>query len=93
MPTYVYETTDPAKPVKRYEIEQRMTADALTVHPETGEAIQRVISGGLGFIGLADKAAPAPGPCGMGACGSGDCPMPPMGGGGCGSGMCGHSHH
>lgn len=93
MPTYVYETTDPAKPVKSYEIEQRMSAAALTVHPETGEAIQRVISGGLGFIGLADKSTAAPGPCGMAPCGTSDCPLPPMGGGGgCGSGMCGHNH-
>lgn len=88
MPTYVYETTDPGKPTRRYEIEQRMRDEPLTVHPETGEAIARVVSGGIGFIGLADS---TPGPCGMGPCGSSDCPAPPMAGG-CGSGMCGHQH-
>ena len=90
MPTYVYETCDPAKPVRRFEIDQRMKDDPLTVDPQTGEPVRRVITGGIGFIGLADS---TPGPCGMGPCGSGDCPMPPAATGGCGSGMCGHSHH
>ncbi len=53
MPTYVYETVpkDAKKKPVRFEVEQRMSAAALTVHPETGEAVRRVISGGLGFIG------------------------------------------
>ena len=80
MPTYVYETT--SQPVRRYEIDQRMKDEPLTRHPETGEEIHRVISGGLGFLGASDKAAPAVGLCGN--------PVPQ---GGCGSGMCGHSHH
>ncbi|MBA3684901.1 MAG: zinc ribbon domain-containing protein [Planctomycetes bacterium] len=57
MPTYVYETVPrdtKTKPI-RFEVEQRMSTAALTQHPQTGEPVRRVISGGLGFIGCADK--------------------------------------
>ena len=50
--TYLYETI-PAQAgdeVKRYEIKQSIHDDALTVHPETGERIRRIISGGMGLI-------------------------------------------
>jgi predicted nucleic acid-binding Zn ribbon protein len=50
MAVYVYETTDESKPVRRFEITQSMKDDALTKHPETGEPIRRVISGGLGYM-------------------------------------------
>ena len=49
MATYLYETTDPKKPVRRFEFQQSMKDDAFTKHPETGEAIQRVITGGFGY--------------------------------------------
>lgn len=39
MPTYVYETTDPSKPLRRFEVEQRMSAAALTHDPQTGEPV------------------------------------------------------
>lgn len=47
--TYVYETIPKKgqKP-KRFEIEQSMKDDPLTKHPETGEPVQRVITGGSG---------------------------------------------
>ena len=82
MPTYVYETI-PSKPnqqPRRFEVEQRMSAAALTHDPETGLPVRRVISGGLGFIGASDKASDV-GPCGMGACGmpEGACNMPSTG--------------
>jgi len=77
MPTYVYETIN--EPVEHFEISQRMKDATLTRHPDTGVAIRRVISGGLGFLGGGEPAAP-------GASGT----MPPAGG--CGSGMCGHNH-
>lgn len=52
MPTYVYETI-PAKsgekPVQ-FEVEQRMSAAALTTHPDTGVPVRRVVSGGAGFL-------------------------------------------
>jgi hypothetical protein len=50
MATYIYETTDPAKPVQRFEIQQGMKEPALTRHPESGEPIRRVITGGLGYL-------------------------------------------
>jgi len=72
MPTYVYETVprDPGQAPLRFELDQRMSAPALTVHPDTGEPVRRVISGGLGFIGCESKGGAAPaGGCGMGGCG------------------------
>lgn len=50
--TYLYETipAQEGEEVKRYEIQQSIHDDALTVHPETGERIRRVILGGWGLI-------------------------------------------
>ncbi len=69
MPTYVYETIDPKKPVRRFEVKQRMKDEPLRVDPETGEPVRRVISGGYGVHVSGGVAAPAPprrGGCGPG---------------------------
>ena len=67
MPTYVYETV--RRPARRYEIKQSIKEDALRTHPETGEEIRRVITGGLGYLARGKgTAAPAHG-CGTGSCG------------------------
>lgn len=52
MATYVYETIPQKKgqKVRRFEIEQKMTDDALTHDPETGLPVKRVIIGGSGLI-------------------------------------------
>lgn len=50
MPTYVYETTDESQPVRHFEIQQSMKEAPLTRHPESGEPIRRVISGGFGYM-------------------------------------------
>jgi len=52
MATYIYETIPKKRGQrpKRYEIQQSMSDDALTKHPETGEPIQRVITGGFGYL-------------------------------------------
>ena len=50
MPTYVYETTNPKTPVRRFEVRQSMKDAPLTTDPETGEPVRRVISGGLGYM-------------------------------------------
>ena len=67
MPTYVYETTGAKK--RRFEVRQSMNDAALTHDPETGEPVQRVISGGYGIMqkGSAPE-RPAGGghSCGMG---------------------------
>ncbi len=47
MPTYIYETTDPSKPIRRFEVQQSMKDEALRSDPKTGEPVRRVISGGL----------------------------------------------
>jgi len=48
--TYVYETIPKKKgqKPKRFEVEQSMKEDPLTKHPETGEPVKRVITGGSG---------------------------------------------
>jgi len=71
MPTYVYETTDPKKPKRRFEVKQSMKDAPLKTHPESGEPVKRVISGGYGYLEKGTgKNAPAGGhSCGMGGCG------------------------
>lgn len=52
MATYVYETIpkNPKSKPRRFEIQQKMSDDALKTDPETGEPIRRVIIGGSGWI-------------------------------------------
>jgi len=77
MATYVYETIPqrPDQPRRRFEIRQSMNDAPLTHDPATGEPVQRIISGGYGYIGAAKSDAPAPrahshsGGCGHGSCG------------------------
>ena len=64
---YVYETTDPAKPVRRFEVSQSMKDEPLRTHPETGEPVRRVITGGSGVMVSGSASAPKP----RGGCGSG----------------------
>ena len=45
MPTYVYRRKDGTT----FELFQRISDDALQVDPETGQAVERVISGGAGL--------------------------------------------
>lgn len=75
MTTYVYETI-PAKkgaPVRHYEIRQSMKDSAFTTHPETGEAIRRVVTGGYGILKSGEPApraaAPSRGHSCCGGCG------------------------
>ncbi|NND70654.1 MAG: zinc ribbon domain-containing protein [Rhodothermales bacterium] len=46
MPTYVYKREDGST----FELEQRISEDALTTCPTTGQKVSRVISGGTGLI-------------------------------------------
>jgi predicted nucleic acid-binding Zn ribbon protein len=74
MPTYQYETV-PASPddeVARFEIKQDFSDAPLTVHPETGAPVRRVISGGLGLLTKSENSLPEAGPgCGPENCGCG----------------------
>lgn len=73
MPTYVYETTDTTKPIRRFEVKQSMKDEPLRVDPKTGEAVRRVISGGYGVHVPGGSVGPSVGTVGGG-------------GGGCGAG-------
>ena len=68
MPTYVYETISTTP--ERFEIRQRFDEPALTTHPETGEPVRRVMSGGLAVLphGLKSDNAPEAGGCGPDTC-------------------------
>ncbi|MDB6171775.1 MAG: hypothetical protein JWL59_1086 [Chthoniobacteraceae bacterium] len=70
MATYVYETTDSSKPVRRFEFQQSMKDAPLSADPETGEPVQRVISGGYGFVAKGGGGGASPTPAG-GSCGTG----------------------
>lgn len=54
MPTYQYETLPTAEnpEILSFEIQQSMKDSALSHHPETGQPVRRVISGGFRPIGL-----------------------------------------
>lgn len=74
MPIYVYQTTPGeagGKP-KYYEIRQRMMDGPLSTHPDTGEAIQRVILGQFGILTSGRNAGGGkrgrPSDCGPGCC-------------------------
>jgi predicted nucleic acid-binding Zn ribbon protein len=72
MATYVYETIpqiEGEKP-KRFEVKQSMKDAALTRHPDTGEAVRRVITGGAGLMGMSSSVSSASSGSG-GSCGTG----------------------
>ena len=73
MATYIYETVlnKPNEKAKRYEIKQSMNDKPLSEHPETGEKIRRVVSGGFGLMtkGNGNGSAPSRGH----SCGSPNC--------------------
>ena len=73
MPTYVYETvpSDSSVEPQRFEVFQSMHDDALTHHPDSGEPVRRIITGGIGLkLGVlkrstvVDKKSPAATACG-----------------------------
>lgn len=61
MPTYVYEIVEAnGEPGERFEVEQRMSDDALTEHPETGQPVRRVpqvpmLGGAYSDVGMKKK--------------------------------------
>ncbi|MBV9463123.1 MAG: zinc ribbon domain-containing protein [Verrucomicrobiae bacterium] len=68
MPTYVYETipSRPGDKPKRFELKHSMADAPLKKHPETGEAIRRVISGGVGIVTKGKGGSSSSGSCGSG---------------------------
>ncbi|MEX2578360.1 MAG: zinc ribbon domain-containing protein [Verrucomicrobiales bacterium] len=74
--TYLYETipANESVPVKRYEIKQSIHDEALTIHPETGESIRRVILGGWGLSPAKSKSGTSASGGGSGCgCGPSGC--------------------
>ena len=73
MPTYVYETipSSPSEESVRFEIKQSMNDAPLENHPETGQPVRRIISGGYGFsVAGSSASAPVPTASEGGCCGS-----------------------
>ena len=67
MPTYIYETISPTP--ECFEVRQGFNDPALTTHPETGEPVRRVISGGLAVLPNRTSTADEPEPgCGPATC-------------------------
>lgn len=64
MPIYVYETIDPKKPTRRFEVKQSINDKALKADPKTGEPARRVISGGYGVLVRGKSIGPSVGSVG-----------------------------
>jgi predicted nucleic acid-binding Zn ribbon protein len=64
MPTYIYETTDPAKPVRTFEVKQSVHDAPLRSDPETGEGARRVISAGYNLLIRGKSVGPSVGSVG-----------------------------
>ncbi len=63
MPTYIYETIDPTKPVRELAIKQSVFDAPRVIDPLTGEAIRRIAAAGYKSI-IRDSAID---PCANGA--------------------------
>ncbi len=62
MPTYIYETI-PTKPKEKpvlFEVQQSMKDEALKIHPQTGQPVRRVITGGYGIMKGGGSSSPMP---------------------------------
>ncbi|MBL0938354.1 MAG: zinc ribbon domain-containing protein [Gemmatimonadaceae bacterium] len=70
MPMYVYETipAGPADAPQRFEVRQSMSDEPLSVHPDTGAPVRRVVCGGLVTFTNGAASAPAPAGCGASRC-------------------------
>ena len=75
MATYIYETVpqDKEEQPHRFEWQQSMKDAPLSSHPETGQPVRRVITGGYGFSVAGKASSPAPAPAQSGGCCGGAC--------------------
>jgi predicted nucleic acid-binding Zn ribbon protein len=64
MPTYIYETTDPSKPVRNFEVKQSVHDAPLRTDPQTGEAVRRIISAGYTILVRGKSVGPSVGSVG-----------------------------
>ena len=81
MATYVYETIPqrPGENPRQFEVRQSMKDVPLQRHPDTGEPVRRVVTGGFGLMGVGTKepSAPAAAPCSPGCACHGGPRIPP----------------
>ena len=73
MATYVYETIPqtPGEEPRRFEASQSMKDAPLIRHPDTGEPVRRLISGGFGYMSAAGKSQPSAGSAPAAPCAAG----------------------
>ena len=64
MPIYIYETTDPSKPIRTFEVKQSVHDDPLRSDPKTGEGARRVISAGYSVLVRGKSVGPSVGSVG-----------------------------
>jgi predicted nucleic acid-binding Zn ribbon protein len=64
VPTYLYETTDRTRPIRRFEVKQAFAEKPLLLDPATGEKVRRVITGGYGIVVRGGAVGPSVGSCG-----------------------------
>ena len=64
MPTYLYETTDPTRPIRRFEVKQAFAEKPLLLDPATGEKVRRIITGGYGIVVRGGAVGPSVGSVG-----------------------------
>ena len=64
MPTYIYETTDPTKPTRNFEVKQSVHDDPLRIDPATGEPARRIISAGYKILVSGKSIGPSVGSVG-----------------------------
>ncbi len=98
MPTYTYQViSSKGDGAERFEVVQGMRDEPLTVHPQTGEPVRRVITGGTGVLGgpvrrstVVDKSLAAATPCGCSRAALGELARPASRMPGTATGTCNH---
>jgi predicted nucleic acid-binding Zn ribbon protein len=65
VPTYIYETTDPTKPIRNFEVKQSVHDEPLQSDPETGEPARRIISLGYSVLIRGKSVGPSVGSVGQ----------------------------
>lgn len=70
MPTYVYEIIpdNPSLEITTFEYKQGMNDEPITVHPETGQPVRRVITGGFTLGSINHNSSSTSSCCSSGSC-------------------------
>ncbi|MAE26235.1 MAG: hypothetical protein CMI64_11225 [Pedosphaera sp.] len=70
MPTYVYEIIpdNPSQPSDTFEYKQGMNDKPISVHPETGQPVRRVVTGGFILNSSVNDSSGGSSCCNSGSC-------------------------